>query len=58
MKDIYTLTGAELRDFLETLAYRPFDIYRISFTTSDGGFKYKINETTWSPPLGEPLNRS
>ena len=56
MKDIYVLTGEQM-DYLFQLAQDKDRIYKISVAI-DGGFKIKINEYTWSPPLGEPLERT
>lgn len=56
MGPIVDVTGddlAELLDELADLAGRYRDrAYRVSFAI-DGGIKIKVNEYTWSPPMGE-----
>jgi len=51
---VWEITGAELDQLLDTIDYarsQPFGIYKMSFA-DDGGAKVKINEYTWSPPMG------
>lgn len=53
---VWEITGYELAGLLDSLR-RPDgrtleDIRKVSVSI-DGGFKIKINEYTWSPPMGE-----
>jgi len=53
---VYEITGYELESLLASLR-RPDgvhleDVYKVSVAI-DGGFKIKVNELSWSPPMGE-----
>lgn len=53
---VWEITGYELDSLLRSLQ-RPDgrtleDVYKVSVAI-DGGFKIKVNELMWSPPMGE-----
>lgn len=51
MYPTYILTGADLHMLLDVLRNRTRPVHKLSVAI-DGGAKFKVNEGTWSPPLG------
>lgn len=55
MGPIVDVTGDDLAELLAEMTditgHRSH-VYRLSFAI-DGGIKIKVNEATWSPPMGE-----
>jgi hypothetical protein len=52
VNDIVIFEGLALTDLLERLQdLDAADVYRLRVCV-DGGFKIKVNEGTWTPPLG------
>jgi hypothetical protein len=51
--EIYELTGDDLRTFLEEMTYRTNEIRIVRVAFDEGTFKFKVNESTWSPPIGK-----
>ena len=51
MDPTYILTGQDLHMLLDVLRNHTRDIYKLSVAI-DGGAKFKVNESMWSPPLG------
>lgn len=52
--EIVELTGEDLERFIRTMSALEYgDPVRKISVVVDGGFKFKINEFTWSPPLGQ-----
>jgi hypothetical protein len=47
---VYKIDGTELKMLLEEIGFD--EIHTLRVAVDGGGVKFKINQSTWSPPLG------